>query len=70
MRALVTWPVAFARFWWHFIVGDDWTVAATVIASLTVTALLNARGVAVWWLVPAVVIVIVTLRLRRAQRSL
>ena len=23
--------VAFARFWYHFIVGDDWVIAATVV---------------------------------------
>jgi hypothetical protein len=61
--------VAFARFWYHFIIGDDWTVAAAVVAGLGVTALLNARGVPVWWLVPLVVIVVVSLRLQRAQSS-
>jgi hypothetical protein len=30
----------FARFWWDFIVGDDWRIAAGVLAVLAVGALL------------------------------
>jgi len=69
MQHMASWAVAFARFWYHFIIGDDWTVAAAVISGLAVTALLNARGVPAWWLVPLVVIVVVSLRLQRAQPS-
>jgi hypothetical protein len=31
---------AFARFWWDFIVGDDWRIAAGVVAVLALGALL------------------------------
>ena len=67
MRRLVSWPVAFVRFWYQFIIGDDWTVAAAVVSALLVTALLNARGIVVWWLVPLVVIVMVSVRRYRAS---
>jgi len=67
MHRIVSWPVAFVRFWYHFIIGDDWAVAAAVIVALLVTALLNARGVVAWWLVPLVVIVLVTVRQYRAR---
>jgi hypothetical protein len=30
----------FARFWWDFIVGDDWRIAAGVVLVLSVGALL------------------------------
>ena len=30
---------AFGRFWWDFIVGDDWRIAAGVVASLGLGAL-------------------------------
>ena len=30
----------FARFWWDFVVGDDWRIAAGVIAVLGAGALL------------------------------
>jgi hypothetical protein len=35
---------AFARFWWDFIVGDDWRIAAGVVAVLALGALLVAGG--------------------------
>lgn len=66
----LSWAVGFAMFWYRFIIGDDWTMAATVAVGLTVTALLHARGVSAWWIVPALVIVIVGVDLERASRRL
>jgi hypothetical protein len=37
---------AFGRFWWDFVVGDDWRVAAGVVAALGVGALLTATRTA------------------------
>jgi len=46
---------AFGRFWWEFIVGDDWTVAAGVVLALGLVAILVDRGVNAWWLLPLAV---------------
>jgi hypothetical protein len=47
---------AFLRFWYDFVVGDDWTIAVGVVLALSVTALLAHRGLtSVWWLLPLVV---------------
>ncbi|HYX75884.1 MAG TPA: hypothetical protein VE757_01795 [Gaiellaceae bacterium] len=46
---------AFGRFWWDFIVGDDWRVAAGVAVALGLTALLAHNGVNAWWLLPLAV---------------
>ena len=35
--------ISFGRFWWDFIVGDEWRIAAGVVASLTVGAVLVAE---------------------------
>ena len=59
---------AFGRFWYRFIVGDDWTIAAAVAVALAATYALERAGVGAWWLVPAVVIVVLGLSLRRARR--
>ena len=69
MGRLLSWVVAFGRFWYDFIVGDDWTVAAAVAVGLVITAVLNARGVPAWWLVPVIVIAVVGVSLRRARPS-
>ena len=36
------WLVSFGRFWWDFVIGEDWKIAAGVAAVLTVGALLVA----------------------------
>ena len=46
---------SFARFWWDFIVGDDWRVALGLVGAFGLTWLLTHNGVAAWWLLPVVV---------------
>ena len=41
----------FARFWWDFIVGDDWRIAAGVVGVLAAGALLVAETAVPDWLV-------------------
>ncbi len=65
---------AFALFWWDFIVGDDYRLALAVVLLLTATALLSRAGVAVWWLLPVGVVVMLatsvfTVARRTRQRS-
>jgi hypothetical protein len=43
---------AFALFWWDFIVGDDWRVAAGLAVALALTSVLTHNGVNAWWLLP------------------
>jgi hypothetical protein len=47
----------FGRFWWDFIVGDDWRIAAGVLAVLAAGALMVADTSAPDALVAAVVAV-------------
>jgi hypothetical protein len=47
----------FGRFWWDFIVGDDWRIAAGVLVVLTAGALLVANTSAPDGLVAALVAV-------------
>jgi hypothetical protein len=59
---------AFGRFWWDFIVGDDWRVAAVLGVSLALSALLAHSGVPAWWVLPAGTVVALAVGLRRATR--
>ena len=65
MSMLWRWLRAFGRFWYGFVIGDDWTLAATVAAALAVTWGLHTAGVAAWWLPPFVAVVAVGHSLRR-----
>ncbi len=60
---------AFGCFWWNFVVGDDWRVAAGIAVALALTDLLARRGADVWWLLPVAVAVLLADSLRRAVRS-
>lgn len=68
-RPPLSWIIGFVAFWYHFIVGDDWTLAIAVVFGLAVSAALLSRGISPWWLIPSMVIVVVGLDLRRAGRS-
>jgi hypothetical protein len=59
---------AFGLFWWDFIVGDDWLVAAGVALAVVATWFLTDRGVDAWWLLPLGISVVLGLSLRRATR--
>jgi len=59
----------FGLFWWDFVVGDDWRVAAGVAVGLAVTAVLAHSGVNAWWLLPVVIALVLGASLRRATAS-
>ena len=49
---------AFGAFWYDFVIGDDWHVAALIVAGLALTAILtHAAKVNAWWLLPVVALV-------------
>lgn len=57
-----------ARFWYDFIVGDDWTIAAAVVIALIVTNVLVRANIAAWWILPAVVLAFLGFSLLRVAR--
>ncbi len=65
----MSYVVNFARFWYDFIVGDDWSVAAGVVLALIVTALLAHGGVTAWWLMPLAVVLVLGFSLWRVSQS-
>jgi len=59
---------AFGRFWYDFVVGDDWRIAAGVVAALGITYGVARTGAAAWWVMPVAVVGLVTLALATAVR--
>ena len=61
---------AFGAFWYDFVIGDDWHVAALVVAGLALTAILvHAAKVNAWWLLPVVVVAALVWSLHKATSS-
>jgi hypothetical protein len=60
---------SFGLFWWNFVVGDDWRLAAGVAVSIGLTGVLAHQDFDVWWLLPIAVALLLTESLRRAVRS-
>ena len=60
---------AFGRFWWDFVVGDDWRVAAGRALALGLTSLLTHNGITAWWLLPLAVALVLGGSLRRVTSA-
>jgi hypothetical protein len=58
---------SFGRFWYRFIVGDDWTIAASIFGAVLLIYVLRGAGLEVWWLMPLVVVLALGLSLYRAR---
>lgn len=59
----------FLRFWYDFIIGDDWIVAAGVVFLLGATGQATARGINAWWLMPLGVMLLLVFSLFRSLPS-
>lgn len=59
---------AFLIFWYDFIAGDDWRVAAGIIAALAATYGVSLTTIPTWWILPVAVAILLPASLWRAVR--
>jgi hypothetical protein len=57
---------AFGAFWYDFVIGDDWRVAAGVVAALLITWAVSRSAVPAWWVMPVTVALLLPYSLWRA----
>jgi hypothetical protein len=58
---------AFGRFWYDFVVGDDWVIAVVVVLAVTATALLaHLTSFPAWVVMPAAAAGVLAVSIRRA----
>ena len=60
---------AFGAFWYDFVIGDDWVLAAGVVVALAVTAVVASASSTGWWIVPAAIVILVPLSVWRGTRQ-
>ena len=65
---MITKLRAFGAFWYDFVVGDDWQVAAVVVAALAAVYALHKSGTTAWWVLPVAVVAVLPWSLWRARR--
>lgn len=56
--------VSFGKFWYDFVIGDDWLIAALIAVTLCVLTIVHRSSL--WWVLPIVVVLALGASLRRA----
>jgi len=60
----------FLVFWYHFIVGDDWRIAVAVVFGLSLVGyFVHVVHIQAWWLLPALVVTMLSFSLLQAARQ-
>ncbi len=59
----------FFRFWYDFIVGDDWRLAVGTAILLLVTYAVAGKHPGIWWLLPVGVIGLLGVSVHAAARA-
>jgi hypothetical protein len=57
------------QFLWDFVIGDDWRIALAVAVTLVLTLVLSDDGVTAWWLLPLVVVVMLSVSVWTVARN-
>jgi hypothetical protein len=59
----------FFRFWYDFVVGDDWTIAVVVVIAVGITAALAQVTSAAWIVLPLAVAGVLAFSVWRVART-
>ena len=58
---------AFGRFWYDFVIGDDWVIAVVVVVAVTITALLaHNTSFPAWIVMPCAAVAVLAISILRA----
>ena len=58
----------FARFWYDFVIGDDWRLALGVVATTVIAYAGAHNGFNWWWFAPLAIAFLLARSVQRASR--
>jgi len=58
----------FGKFWYDFLVGDDWRLAIGVVVAVAGVSFAAHHGVNAWWLLPAAVALVLAISVAHEVR--
>ena len=56
----------FGHFWYDFVIGDDWRLAAGAVVALALAGALARADRSVWWVAPIVIATLLAVSVLRA----
>ena len=62
------WLTQFGKFWYDFIIGDDWRIAVGVVTTTTAVYVAAHHGANWWWLLPFAVAGLLAVSVRFEMR--
>jgi hypothetical protein len=65
----VKYIARFGRFWYDFVVGDDWRLALGVVITTALVAVAAHHGANWWWVSPPAVAALLTMSVVKATRA-
>jgi hypothetical protein len=58
----------FGKFWYDFLVGDDWRLAISIVVTVAGVSFVAHHGVNTWWLLPVAVALVLPISVTHEVR--
>ena len=62
------WLAQFGKFWYDFLIGDDWRLAVGVVITISCVFFVAHHGLNGWWLLPLAVALLLVISVTHEVR--